>query len=215
MTRTEAEALFDLDRTVCETHEGWTSFFVETVTDYIVWQSRPTGLVNGAQAEWLLAQADSGCTLNAFAILVNVLAEADRVPRRSPPPYMAAPPPGPPSPAPFARRARPKSPAPLPTAFFQNEEIFIMPIPATGAVCAAIAQARRIHVGDVLALRHSLLAAGRATREEAESLFALAGRGPARLRPVERVLHRGRSPPASSATRTRPAGRWPRTTRNG
>ena len=50
-----------------------------------------------------------------------------------------------------------------------------MPIPATGAVCAAIAQARRIHVGDVLALRHSLLAAGRATREEAESLFALAG----------------------------------------
>ncbi len=52
-----------------------------------------------------------------------------------------------------------------------------MPIPATGAVCAAIAQARRIHVGDVLALRHSLLAAGRATREEAESLFALAGEG--------------------------------------
>ena len=51
-----------------------------TVTDYIVWQSRPTGLVNGAQAEWLLAQADAGCTLNAFAILVNVLAEADRAP---------------------------------------------------------------------------------------------------------------------------------------
>ena len=50
-----------------------------------------------------------------------------------------------------------------------------MSIPATAAVCAAIAQARRIHVGDVLALRHCLLAAGRATREEAESLFALAG----------------------------------------
>lgn len=80
MTRTEAEALFDLDRTITEKHEEWTSFFVETVTDYIVWQSRPTGLVNGAQAEWLLAQADAGCTLNAFAILVNVLAEADRVP---------------------------------------------------------------------------------------------------------------------------------------
>ena len=80
LTRTDAEALFELDRTICETHDGWTAFFVETVTDYIVWQSRPTGLVNGAQAEWLLAQADAGCTLNAFAILVNVLAEADRVP---------------------------------------------------------------------------------------------------------------------------------------
>ena len=80
MTRTEAEALFDLDRTIADKHDDWTSFFVETVTDYVVWQSRPTGLVNGAQAEWLLAQADAGSTLNAFAILVNVLAEADRVP---------------------------------------------------------------------------------------------------------------------------------------
>ncbi|MFN3892866.1 MAG: hypothetical protein ACK4MV_20910 [Beijerinckiaceae bacterium] len=80
MTRTEAEALFELDRDIADKHEEWTAFFVETVTDYIVWQSRPTGLINGAQAEWLLAQADIGCTLNAFAVLVNVLAEADRVP---------------------------------------------------------------------------------------------------------------------------------------
>jgi hypothetical protein len=49
-----------------------------------------------------------------------------------------------------------------------------MMLPATGAVCAAISQARRIHVGDVLALRHSLLPAGRATRQEAETLFELA-----------------------------------------
>ncbi|MBX9759191.1 MAG: hypothetical protein K2Y29_10485 [Beijerinckiaceae bacterium] len=80
LTRTDAEALFELDRTVSDIHEEWTGFFVQTVTDYIVWQSRPTGLVNGAQSEWLLAQADTGRTLNAFAILVNVLAEADRVP---------------------------------------------------------------------------------------------------------------------------------------
>ena len=80
ITRTEAEALFDLDRSVSDKHEEWTSFFVETVTDYIVWQSRPTGILNGAQSEWLLAQADTGRTLNGFAILVNVLAEADRVP---------------------------------------------------------------------------------------------------------------------------------------
>jgi hypothetical protein len=80
ITRTEAEALFELDRTIADKHDDWTSYFVETITDYIVWQSRPTGLINGAQAEWLLAQADEGRTLNAFALLVNVLAEADRVP---------------------------------------------------------------------------------------------------------------------------------------
>ncbi len=80
LTRTEAESLFALDRAVADKHSDWTTFFVETITDYVVWQSRPTGLVNGSQAEWLIAQADAGATLDAFAALVNVLAEADRVP---------------------------------------------------------------------------------------------------------------------------------------
>jgi hypothetical protein len=131
-------------------HDGWTSFFVETVTDYIVWQSRPTGLVNGAQAEWLLAQADAGCTLNAFAILVNVLAEADRVPAWLPAAVHGRAAAWPPSGAPArgARRLISRC-----TLIFQNQEFFIMHAPATGAVCAAIAHARRIHVGDVCSRR--------------------------------------------------------------
>jgi hypothetical protein len=80
INRTEAEALFAIDREAQEKAADWTTFFVATITDYVVWQSRPTGVVNGVQGEWLLAQADQNRTIEAFAILVNVLAEADRVP---------------------------------------------------------------------------------------------------------------------------------------
>ena len=46
----------------------------------MVWQIRPTGIVNEAQGEWLIMQADRTKTLNALAVLVNVMAEAHRTP---------------------------------------------------------------------------------------------------------------------------------------
>jgi hypothetical protein len=76
----DVEMLFALDRSGIAACPEWTSFFVEAVTDYIVWQARPTGVVDEAQAEWLIGQVDRAKTLAAFATLVNVLAEADRVP---------------------------------------------------------------------------------------------------------------------------------------
>ena len=39
-----------------------------------------THLVNESQAEWLIAQVDNATTLPSFALLINVLAEAHRVP---------------------------------------------------------------------------------------------------------------------------------------
>lgn len=78
--RDEAEALFDLERSNAVKCPEWTAFFVEAVTDHIVWQARPTGIVNTPQAEWLIGEADKTRTLNTFAVLVNVLAEAHRVP---------------------------------------------------------------------------------------------------------------------------------------
>ena len=87
-----------------------------------------------------------------------------------------------------------------------------MPIPATGAVCAAIAQARRIHVGDVLALRHSLLAAGRATREEAEASSRWQARAcppaPSGAILIEAIA-------ACLVGEDASGGRWRRRTRNG
>lgn len=49
-----------------------------------------------------------------------------------------------------------------------------MQILATGAVCAAIANARRIHVADVLALRHSLTGKRRPSHHDAASIVGLA-----------------------------------------
>jgi hypothetical protein len=81
VSRDEACALFDLDRVQDAACPEWTEFFVECLTDLVVWQARPTGVVNGEQAEWLLAEADRSQTLTSFALLVNVLAEAHRAPQ--------------------------------------------------------------------------------------------------------------------------------------
>jgi len=76
-----AEELFAVERADVEKAPEWTDFFVEMITDYALWQNRPTGILNEAQAEWLLRQADSCMSVNALAALVNVLGEAHRAPR--------------------------------------------------------------------------------------------------------------------------------------
>jgi hypothetical protein len=79
LTLEEAEALFRLERIALKC-PGWGGFFSAVLTDYIVWQSRPTGMVNSEQAAWLLAQDDAAKTLGSLALLVNIVAEADTVP---------------------------------------------------------------------------------------------------------------------------------------
>lgn len=90
LCRDEVDALFAVDRALgfaapgpgapVTADDAWAEFFVRTVTDHIVWESRPTGMVSDRQAEWLLARVDEARTSTSFAILVNVLQEADRVP---------------------------------------------------------------------------------------------------------------------------------------
>ncbi len=80
LDRDEAEALFDLERTALTRHEAWTTFFIATVTDHVVWSSRPTGRLDEAQAAWLIDRVDEARTPASFAILVNVLDEAQQVP---------------------------------------------------------------------------------------------------------------------------------------
>src|SRR5579863_3283838 len=81
VTREAAEELFAVERADIDKAPEWTDFFVEMVTDYALWQTRPTGALNETQAEWLLEQADSCMTVNALAALVNVLGEAHLAPR--------------------------------------------------------------------------------------------------------------------------------------
>ena len=80
LSREEAEALFALERAATPKIPDWDCFFVEAITDYCVWDLRPTGVVNEAQGEWLIQAADGAATPNAFAVLVNVLDVAHRVP---------------------------------------------------------------------------------------------------------------------------------------
>ena len=81
VSREAADELFAVERAGIALAPEWTEFFVEMITDHVVWQSRPTGVLNDTQAEWLIERADSCCSVNALAALVNVLGEAHRAPR--------------------------------------------------------------------------------------------------------------------------------------
>ena len=80
LDRAEAESLFDLERAALSRCEAWTTFFVQAVTDHVVWGARPTGRLDEEQADWLVGQVDATRTPAAFAVLVNVLDEAQTVP---------------------------------------------------------------------------------------------------------------------------------------
>ena len=79
--RQDAEALFAVERRGVPSCAEWRDFFIEAVVDHLLWQTRPSGVLNEEQAAWVIAQADRTRTLTAFAILVALLDEAERTPR--------------------------------------------------------------------------------------------------------------------------------------
>jgi hypothetical protein len=78
--REEAQALFDLERAQAAPCAEWTEFFFECLTDHVVWQCRPTGVILDDEAEWLVREADRCRLPTGAALLANVLAEAHRAP---------------------------------------------------------------------------------------------------------------------------------------
>ena len=80
VSRDEACALFELDRAQNACCPEWTEFFVGCLTDHVVWQTSPTGIASAEQTDWLLREMEDAPSLAAFALLANVLAEADRAP---------------------------------------------------------------------------------------------------------------------------------------
>ncbi len=81
VTRDTADELFAVARARMNNAPEWIELFVELITDYIVWQSRPTGVVSEEDAQWLIARADECKSVEALAAMVNVLAEAQRAPQ--------------------------------------------------------------------------------------------------------------------------------------
>ena len=80
-TRLELEDLFAIDAVARPAQDAWIEFFVDIVTDHVVWDMRPTGIVDEAHAEWLIRKVDVSRTIAGFAVLINVLDQAHRVPR--------------------------------------------------------------------------------------------------------------------------------------
>jgi hypothetical protein len=76
LSREEAEALFRLEGATTLKCPGCMGALI----DYIVWQSRPTGVVDGEPAAWLLTQDDGVQTLGSLALLIHAVAEAHTVP---------------------------------------------------------------------------------------------------------------------------------------
>lgn len=80
VSQSDAEGLFAIERSGLGHTSEWADFFVEAITDFTVWQMRPTGVVSETQGEWLLEQIDQTKSMTSLAALFNILAEADRVP---------------------------------------------------------------------------------------------------------------------------------------
>jgi hypothetical protein len=82
VTRAEAEFLFVMDRTGQIAGSDWFPVAVRAVRDVIVWESRPTGHVTEADADWLIGQVGDQPTAFGRAVVFAVCQEAESVPPR-------------------------------------------------------------------------------------------------------------------------------------
>lgn len=81
VTREAADELFEVERARIDKAPQWTELFVEMITRHILGDAEPSGVVREADAKWLIERADDCASVNALALLVNVLGEARRAPR--------------------------------------------------------------------------------------------------------------------------------------
>jgi hypothetical protein len=79
-SREEADVLIALDRAVESAHPAWSAYLVGAVVEFVVWTSRPTGVVDADAARWLVASLGCGLgpTETAVRIAFEVIREADR-----------------------------------------------------------------------------------------------------------------------------------------
>ncbi|HVZ04517.1 hypothetical protein [Hyphomicrobium sp.] len=75
----EAEILFQLNAACRLKPADWSDFFIEAITDYLVFQERPQGYLTAANARWLIdhiSDDDLVGSKTELELLVNVLAKA-------------------------------------------------------------------------------------------------------------------------------------------
>ena len=82
--REDAEALFRVNARLAGRCADFNALFVEVLSDYVVYQTMPTGRVTSQQAEWLMAEmGGAGATVETMtelALLVQIMEEAHEIP---------------------------------------------------------------------------------------------------------------------------------------
>lgn len=75
LSRSEADALFTMNKTVPVKCEEWTDFFLEALTEYAVSHEEPRGYLTSEQAEWLIDRvSDDGIVeCSELELIVKVL----------------------------------------------------------------------------------------------------------------------------------------------
>ena len=81
VTQEAADELFAVARAGMDNAPEWKEFFVEMITEYVVRQLEPAGVVSEERAAWLLARVDECNSVEALAALINVVAEARKLPQ--------------------------------------------------------------------------------------------------------------------------------------
>src|SRR5271157_3831609 len=81
VTQEAADELFAVARAGMDNAPEWKEFFVEMITEYVVPQLEPAGVVSEERAAWLLARVDECNSVEALAALINVVAEARKLPQ--------------------------------------------------------------------------------------------------------------------------------------
>src|SRR5271165_1925687 len=71
VTRASAEELFAVAGAGINNSPEWIELFVELITDHVVWQSRPTGVVSDEEAWWMIERADACQSVEALAAMVT------------------------------------------------------------------------------------------------------------------------------------------------
>ena len=79
-SRAEAEMMFAIERQRGDRCRAWGEFLVEALTDFAVWDQRPSGVLTEEAALWLSDQVGEKPTPACLALLVAVLDEVETVP---------------------------------------------------------------------------------------------------------------------------------------
>lgn len=80
--REEAEYLLALDHAKANEATEWTSYFVESLVEFLVWQNHPCGKVSETDLDWLIGVVADAPSPSVPALLFALVKELNDVPER-------------------------------------------------------------------------------------------------------------------------------------